>query len=115
MPYITFGSLKKNDREETLNEYYGTSKAVIHKSRTLDEIFHGSTTETKKRDSDQVVTRWINRKRKEDKKDDGKKDDGKKNDEKKEGEKKENEKGEDESSDILRVDQLWLWVIDDSK
>ncbi|KAI1768625.1 hypothetical protein GGR53DRAFT_383781 [Hypoxylon sp. FL1150] len=86
MPYITFGSLDRNEREEKLNEYYGASKAVIHKSRTLDEIFHGPTAETKKRDFDQVVTRWINRNR-------------------------ENEtRG---SSDILRVDQLWLWVIDD--
>ncbi|KAI1374415.1 hypothetical protein F4677DRAFT_166876 [Hypoxylon crocopeplum] len=84
MPYITFGYSNANDRDKELIEYYEASESIVHKSRTLDEYFHGSTPETKNRDLDQVVSRWIR-------------------------DRKENR----DSSDILRVDQLWLWVLDD--
>ncbi|OTA61543.1 hypothetical protein K449DRAFT_64023 [Hypoxylon sp. EC38] len=89
MPYITFGYINTNDqdtndRDDSLNRYYETSNTIIHKSRTLDGYFHGAAAETRSRDLDQVVTRWIQR-----------------------------NTINKQSSDILRVDQLWLWVIDD--
>ncbi|KAI1410487.1 hypothetical protein F5Y13DRAFT_202282 [Hypoxylon sp. FL1857] len=89
MPYITFGYLNTNsrdtnDRDDKLNEKYKASKPVIHKSRTLDGYFHGPAAETRNRDLEQVVTRWI-----------------------------QSNTNNERNSDILRVDQLWLWVIDD--
>ncbi|KAI0138927.1 hypothetical protein F4776DRAFT_42918 [Hypoxylon sp. NC0597] len=89
MPYVTFGysntnGQDSNNRDYKLSEYYKTSKATIHKSRTLDGYFHGPAAETRDRDLEQVVTRWIQR-----------------------------NTTNKQSSDILRVDQLWLWVIDD--
>lgn len=58
---------------------------VVHGSRTLDQYYYWSLTdeETKRRDNDQVVTRYL-----EDKK--------------------------CATSKLLRIDMLWLWVIDES-
>ena len=58
---------------------------VVHGSRTLDQYYYWSLTdeETKRRDNDQVVTRYL-----EDKK--------------------------CATSKLLRIDMLWLWIIDES-
>ncbi|KAI9869299.1 MAG: hypothetical protein M1813_000088 [Trichoglossum hirsutum] len=66
--------------EELMKAYEGQ---VVHKSRSLDQYYYSSLSDTKFRDSDQVVTRYFKDK---------------------EGVKKR----------MLRVDQLWLWIIDEN-
>jgi len=63
----------------------------LHESRTLDQFYYRSLIETEDRDETQVVTRYIDKTGWRAPLDPGK------------------------QLDILRVDQLWLWVIDESK
>jgi hypothetical protein len=62
---------------------------VVHASQTLDQFYYHSLSNTDERDVDQVVTRYI------------------------EGTKQKDKWGNNLT--ILRVDQLWLWVVDNSK
>jgi hypothetical protein len=59
----------------------------VHGSRTLDQFYYHSLSSTETRDFDQVVTRYIETKPK--------------------------EMWERDGCTILRVDQLWLWAIDE--
>jgi hypothetical protein len=58
--------------------------APVHQSRTLDQYYYSSLPNTSARDNDQVVSRYLQK------------------------------EGKKENIRILRVDQLWLWVIDES-
>lgn len=66
--------------------------AILHGSRTLDEFGYYSLINTDDRDKDQVVTRYLEPDRQK----------GRVND-------------PGQEWPILRVDQLWLWVIDESQ
>ena len=65
----------------------------LHESRTLDQFYYHSLKDTEGRDRDQVVTRYIDHMDKSDWK---------------------NPLDRNKQWDILRVDQLWLWIIDES-
>lgn len=60
---------------------------IVHRSRTLDQFYYHSLEDTSERDSTQVVTRYPELR----------------------------DKMGESKWEILRVDQLWLWVIDSSK
>jgi hypothetical protein len=115
MPYLTFTiaqkpESKEKDKNKDLSDTYhqkttqnnnrnGVSNRdakndwkIFHESRTLDQFYYLSLENTSKRDDDQVVTRYIDKVPLEYMSLDLR-----------------NEKH------ILRVDQLWLWVIDESK
>jgi hypothetical protein len=88
MPYLTFSALptdkspsERSDLDKKLMEAY---KGVVHGSRTLDQYYYWSLTdtETKRRDDDQVVTRYLDK--------------------------------ECKPRKLLRIDMLWLWIIDES-
>jgi hypothetical protein len=76
------------DKENWLKTTYG--REVYH-SRTLDEFYYYAAKHTEQRDCDQIVTKFID----------------------KQLQRKPDQRGE--SFEILRVDQLWLWVIDEGK
>ena len=89
MPYLTFSALptdkipsEGSDLDKKLMKAY---KGVVHGSRTLDQYYYWSLTEkeTKRRDDDQVVTRYF-------------------------------KNGGYGTSKLLRIDMLWLWIIDES-
>lgn len=104
MPYLTFGTLPYNLNPKQKTQKYPTDLLanwrhrdlmstyqgkVVHASQTLDQFYYHSLSNTDERDVDQVVTRYI-----------------------------EGTKRKDEWSNnltILRVDQLWLWVVNNSK
>ena len=82
MPYIAFGKFDP-EHPETLED-----ADVEHKPRTLDQYTYYSTGSnvTKRRDCDQVVTRFLD-----------------------------SERGRPSSElTVLRICQLWLWIVDDS-
>lgn len=99
MPYITFSIQKKDETDES-REYHDlltlckNRNVVIHGSRTLDEFYYHfqndkeSEKERELRNRDQVVTVELNN-----------------------GSALEKES---KSWTILRVDQLWLWVLNES-
>src|ERR1700733_7458387 len=106
MPYLTFsalptakipsgGSEPGNDSTKS-NEPFTASRLdmklmeaykgrVVHGLRTLDKYYYWSLTdeETRRRDNDQVVTRYLKDKK-------------------------------CATSKLLRIDMLWLWIIDES-
>lgn len=97
MPYITFATQREDgaasEEYVKLLKCYENKNIVMHGSRTLDEFYNhfdekDESEEKKRRNMDQVVTRELN-------------------------------KGGDvekcASWTILRVEQLWLWVINDSE
>jgi len=104
MPYLTFGTIPlivtpkiglqgsstASDaitlRHQKLMEIY--KGKIIHASQTLDQFYYHSLANTDLRDRDQVVTRYI------------------------EGTRNKNLWGSELT--VLRVDQLWLWVVDES-
>ncbi|KAG4034424.1 hypothetical protein MFRU_003g03880 [Monilinia fructicola] len=79
-----YGIQNKNDNEDSDMATGNDSRRIIHSSRTLDQFYYHSLKDTKSRDSDQVVTRYTHY-----------------------------ESRVDKALDILRVDELWLWVIDE--
>ncbi|KAL9109115.1 MAG: hypothetical protein Q9227_006206 [Pyrenula ochraceoflavens] len=93
MPYITFGKhypdhaqvLCKETYKQLIDAYNGK---IIHKSRSLDQFYYQTLENMSERDADQVATRYITGKR-------------------------ETEVQKLSDWTILRVDQLWLWVIDE--
>lgn len=98
MPYITFGecyaehdNIPWRTRYEDLIKAYSEKGSIIHRSRSLDEFFYHSLSNMSERNADQVATRYLN--------------------EGKRGRELENLNG----WQILRVDQLWLWVIDEGQ
>lgn len=88
MPYLTFGTQSSiGERKEMytrLEEQY--QDKILHGSRTLDQFYYYSLPNTDYRDATQVVTKYI----------------------------EERNESEKELKTILKVDQLWLWVIDES-
>jgi hypothetical protein len=76
---------QKDGKNDGQNDGKNDSK-IMHGSRTFDQFYYQSLDDTEDRDSSQVVTRYA---------------DTKKN-------------RNPDRWDILRVDQLWLWVIDKS-
>ncbi|QSZ35438.1 hypothetical protein DSL72_008308 [Monilinia vaccinii-corymbosi] len=100
MPYLTFSNYSKHGSELTterkrfndLIEAYefhdrsasNDSRRILHSSRTLDQFYYHSLPDTSRRDSSQVVTRYAGFNTE-----------------------------DDETWDILRVDELWLWVVDE--
>jgi hypothetical protein len=85
-PKRTQDSNSKNGSKSEAQNYWKT----LHESRTLDQFYYHSLENTTQRDEDQVVTRYINKI------------------------KKETPLNSNGETAILRVDQVWLWVIDDS-
>jgi hypothetical protein len=63
--------------------------AILHTTRTLDEFYYDALQDTQKRDKNQVVGRYL-----------------------KENSVQTQRREESFSWRILRVDQLWLWVVD---
>ncbi|KAH8802534.1 hypothetical protein F5884DRAFT_738128 [Xylogone sp. PMI_703] len=118
MPYLTFADhtdQKLKEHNNKLAEIYALKQVenskkdsdrearkngkILHRSRTLDQFYYHSLKDTKHRDKNQVVTRYINKKEK-------------KNES--EEQNKSEAKGQPPRKNvILRVDQVWLWVIDD--
>jgi len=120
MPYLSFSTYytksgtKSNEamvRNRELFETYGvksggndgsnkngqkTSGEILHGTRTLDQYYYYSPlADTEDRDSSQVVTRYLDNLDPENPRD---------------------RKAEEATSwEILNVDQLWLWVIDEGK
>lgn len=97
MPYITFSLQQEHEADERpeyhqLLRSYEEANVVIHGSRTLDEFYYHferdekSEAERQRRNKDQVVTAELN--------------DGV-------------AAGASKSWTILRVDQLWLWVLNE--
>ncbi|PKS06261.1 hypothetical protein jhhlp_007007 [Lomentospora prolificans] len=96
MPYITFSTQRNNatarDEYHQLLKSYEDANLVIHGSRTLDEFYYHfesdykSEKERRRRNKDQVVTAELNAGI---------------------------DVGKSDSWTILRVDQLWLWVLND--
>ena len=91
MPYLTFAKQKAKMLNLDPLEVDLNNLEVVHGSRTLDEYYYQFASDKDyqqedidKRNRDQVVTRWLHR--------------GKKIDEL-------------HSWVLLRVDQLWLWII----
>jgi hypothetical protein len=92
MPYLTFAtypSQQTSNYDALLSTY---SKTAIHRFRTLDESYYQFTSddvdkERERRNKDQVVTRRLF------------------NDDMEEA----------ISWDLIGVEQLWLWIVDDSK
>lgn len=85
----------EDSNDEDGNDEDGSDKSenewkILHGSRTLDQFYYSSLKETDRRNHDQVVTRY-----------------GKSL---KEGD---GDKQENNNREILKVDQLWLWVIDE--
>jgi len=114
MPYVTFADYvnpRPEDHNDRLAEIYAPKKTqnsnskigsksnvkndwkILHRSRTLDQFYYHSLEDTQKRDEGQVVTRYIHHY---------------------EGNKSKTPPGAGGKKAILRVDQLWLWVIDES-
>jgi hypothetical protein len=88
MPYLTFATNAAKCTNETYQELIDAyEEKVVHGSRTLDQFYYHSLSSTETRDFDQVVTRYIETKPK--------------------------EMWERDGCTILRVDQLWLWAIDE--
>ncbi|KAF2096219.1 hypothetical protein NA57DRAFT_78987 [Rhizodiscina lignyota] len=120
MPYITFGPCGTKSKvlsyEETLRDKH--KHHILHSSRTLDQYSHNI--EDKKRDLDQVVTRYIDWMKHSDEENGGylekryslksKRKELLKN----EHPTKEKHDCTNCEFEILRVDQLWLWVIDEN-
>lgn len=90
MPYLTFAKQEPSMAGNSMTPFTEKSH-VVHGSRTLDEFYYQFASDREyeqadidKRNRDQVVTRWLHR-------------------------------GEDidrlESWVVLRVDQLWLWIV----
>lgn len=129
MPYLTFGPFENTPHDEYLEDEH--DGGILHRSRTLDQFYHSMQDEKRARDQDQVFTRYVDRKlsrnRKSDVKTQNREHDdtqnrdsetkNRENDETQntENEKTQNREKEETSFDILRVNQLWLWVIDESK
>src|SRR2546423_4950319 len=87
MPYLTLSdSNQRNDHYQKLFETYKDS--ILHGSRTLDEFYYQniSDAEISRRNQTQVVTRRVHS----------------------------SLQGVQESWPIIRVDQLWIWMVDES-
>jgi hypothetical protein len=92
MPYLTFATypLKQTSNYTALLSTY--SKTAIHRFRTLDESYYQFTSddadkERERRNKDQVVTRKLFK----------------------------GDLEEVASWDLIGVEQLWLWIVDDGK
>ena len=95
--YITKVIMKKDTRDQTVEtskitepdvlllENYLFHQPPIHIRRTLDQFHYYTTDDTDFRDSDQVISRYLRR------------------------------KFPDQPIPIVMVDQLWLWVVNNSK
>lgn len=98
MPYITFSEQRKDgttsEEYQKLLKCYENTNVVMHGTRTLDEFYyhferdHASEEERRRRNKDQIVTAELNAG---------------------------GDVAECESWTILTVDQLWLWVINESE
>jgi hypothetical protein len=87
MPYLTLSdSNQRNDHYQKLFETYKDS--ILHGSRTLDEFYYQniSDAEISRRNQSQVVTRRVHS----------------------------SLQGVQKSWPIIRVDQLWIWMVDES-
>lgn len=89
MPYLTFGPFENTPHDKNLEDEH--KGGILHQSRTLDQFYHSIQDDTRARDKDQVFTRYVDPELRQ-----------------------KLERG-DTNFDILRVNQLWLWVIDESK
>lgn len=89
MPYLTVGPFENTPHDKYLADKH--EGGILHRSRTLDQFYHSIKDNTRARDKDQVFTRYVDRYLH-----------------------RERNSG-DTKFDILRVNQLWLWVIDESK
>lgn len=89
MPYLTFATRSTDEerkkRYDKLEEQY--KNKVLHGPRTLDQFYYYSLSDTSHRDDTQVVSRYF----------------------------EEHSGSEKKPKKILEVDQLWLWVIDESR
>lgn len=84
---------KKDDDQNLIVEYLSPRENCLHVSRTLDQFYHYSLRDTTLLDKKQVVYRYIKDQKDEDSSPD---------------------KSDPPSPKFVMVDQLWLWVIDES-
>jgi hypothetical protein len=101
MPYIILGSKytkTQSDAARTPHDWEDKDKwlkkaypSEVYHSRTLDQFYYYAAEHTEERDCDQIVTKFID----------------------KQLQRKPDQRGK--SFEILRVDQLWLWVIDEGR
>ncbi|KAH8810868.1 hypothetical protein F5884DRAFT_261802 [Xylogone sp. PMI_703] len=110
----------KYSKYEALLEHYLTSSKEkgLHISRTIDQYFYSSLSDTSCRDIDQVIRRYQSSKLKERtqakyKLDDDSNYNGDRNLFKIDKETEYNNHGKDQEFEMGMVDQLWMWVIDD--
>lgn len=96
MPYITFGKsypegvqVPSHRKYEDLIKVY--KEKMIHGSRSLDQFYYDSLPNLSDRDAGQVVTRYLT------------------------GGKRQHEVQKLKDWPFLTVNQLWLWVIDESR
>lgn len=82
-------------------------KRIAHARMTLDQFYYATISNTTERDNDQVLSRYLQAQKKKEASD-------------RSGIKQEpnkpraDERKEDKIESILAVDQLWLWVFDES-
>ena len=110
MPYVTLGEIESQRTSEPTNQYKIEKirdqpeffqsqhfEEVIHKPLTLDQFYYPTIEDTTHRDLSQVVSRFL-----------------KSSADNKAG-KLQQTVLEPEKLKILLVDQLWLWIVDESK
>ena len=102
------------DRYRELLEFY--EEKIIHGSRTLDESYYESLSSIKTRNEDQVVTRYLDKISQHSQDDRGSAPfvDMKESARVERDSNISTVNGRHKPMKILRIDQLWLWVIDDS-
>lgn len=107
-----------NYETEKPNEDTTTTKPnvgpIVHHFMTLDQYYYASLHDTTTRDNDQVLGRYTKRKREEQKKNEKKQREEIKESKKEETESNDGEKDEEQTTKILTVNQLWLWILDES-
>ncbi|KFY15670.1 hypothetical protein V492_01836 [Pseudogymnoascus sp. VKM F-4246] len=134
MPYLTFSKANVGDGvsvegPDALIDAYG--RDTIHELRTLDRYYYSSLPEAdvQKRNKDQVLTKYITKKKKENKTDEQRVAHSvdqkhekqrhwrqiKPKNKEKQPEENQHKNSKKEMGLILQVDQLWLWVIDGDK
>jgi hypothetical protein len=100
------------------SEYFTPPKPnvddIVQNFMTLDQYYYASLDNTAARDNDQVLGRYTKRKREEQKEKEKKQREGRKDNKKEARNKIDEDKEEKQAVKILTVNQLWLWILDES-
>lgn len=119
MPYLILGSYKKSDTtcgdhepdgprlEESIDSR--NSRKVLHKPMTLDQFYYPTIADTDERDNDQVVSRYLQQRYDEREKKRLQQETG-------QGKKKPSlPQASNREKKILMVNNLWIWIVGQSK